>query len=51
MTVHFRGQCIIVQNVVCEVATETKWYSIQPTLRLQGWCTDVEVINDKAIIK
>lgn len=50
MTIHFKKECIIVKNVICKVNTETKWYDIQPRLRLQGFCEDVIIEKDKATI-
>ena len=50
MSIHFKGKCIIVQNVECHVPTETKWFKIQPMLRVQGWCKNVEIIEDRGII-
>lgn len=50
MTVHFRGQCIPVHDVECRVKCETKRNKTQPHLVLQGYCSDVLVEDEKAII-
>lgn len=50
MTVHFRGQCIPVHDVECRVKCETKRNKTQPLLVLQGYCSDVLVEDEKAII-
>jgi len=51
MSVHFKKQCIPCEDVICEVACETKRNKIQPYLVLQGFANSVEVINNKVIIK
>jgi len=50
MTVHFRGQCIPITDVECKVRCETKRNKTQPYLVLQGYCSDVIVEGEKAII-
>jgi hypothetical protein len=51
MTVHFKGKCLIVQDIMCEVPAQTKWNKTQPQLVLQGFCEAVEIMDDIAIIK
>lgn len=51
MSVHFRNTCYKVQNVVCEVPTETKWNKTQPNLIVRGWCNEIEVKDNLIIIK
>lgn len=51
MSIHFKKQCIVASEVICNVSCETKRNKIQPYLVLQGFCNTVEVINDKIIIK
>lgn len=51
MTVHFRGQCIPVKDIVCEVACETKWGTKQPYLVMRGYAKEVEIKGDKAYIR
>jgi hypothetical protein len=50
MTVHFKGQCIPVKDIVCNVSCETKWKKGQPYLVMQGFCKEVKIENNKAII-
>ena len=50
MTVHFKGQCIPVKDIECKVACETKWKKDQPQLVMQGFCKEVKIENNKAII-
>lgn len=48
MTVHFKGQCIPVNDVACEVPCETKWNKRQPRLVMQGHAANVHVLSDPA---
>lgn len=50
MTVHFRGKCICVQNIVCQVPCETKWNKRQPQLVMQGWASQVKIEDNVAYI-
>ena len=50
MTIHFKGQCIPVKDIECKVACETKWKKGQPHLVMQGFCKEVKIENNKAII-
>jgi hypothetical protein len=50
MSVHFRGQCSVVDNIDCHVPCETKWKETQPRLVMQGWAHNVEFKQGKAII-
>lgn len=50
MTVHFRGRCIPVQNIVCYCTTETKWKKKQPRLVMQGYAQEVKIVKDTAYI-
>ena len=50
MSIHFKGKCSVVQDIECRVPAETKWQSTQPNLIMQGWCIDVLIEQDKAII-
>jgi hypothetical protein len=43
MTVHWKNQCIPVDDISCEVPVETKWNNSQPRLVLRGWAEEVEV--------
>ena len=50
MSVHFRNQCYIVDNVVCNVPCETKWRKTQPRLIIQGFCEDIKFVDNYVII-
>ena len=51
LTVHYLGKCNIVKDVECRVPCESKWnLNTQPNLVLRGWCKDVIIENNKAII-
>lgn len=41
MTVHFRGKCIQVDEVICKRPCETKWNKKQPRLVMRGYCKGV----------
>ena len=41
MTVHWKGQCILTDEIVCKVPAETKTSDRQPQYVLQGWASDV----------
>ena len=51
MTVHYRGQCLPCKNVVCRVATETKWNPQQPHLVIQGYAKKVEEFDGTITIE
>ena len=42
MTLHWKGACIIVDELVCMVPAETKTSDTQPRYVLQGWAKQVE---------
>lgn len=51
MSVHFRGKCYRVTDIICQVPCETKWNKRQPNLVMRGWAKDVIITEDrKAII-
>lgn len=50
MTVHWKNSCLAAQNVICNVACETKWSDKQPRLVMRGFCKNVEIKNGTAII-
>lgn len=50
MSVHFRGKCHVVDDVVCNRPCETKWNPKQPMLVMRGFAKDVIFENGKAII-
>lgn len=45
MTVHFRKKCILVDDVICNTPCETKWNRSQPYLVMQGFASDIRIIN------
>ena len=47
---HFRGKCYRVDDVVCEVPTESKWNKTQPNLVMQGWAKSLDIENNVAKI-
>ena len=51
MSIHFRGSCMVAQDVICNVPCETKWNKTQPNLVMRGFASSVEIIDDVAIIK
>jgi hypothetical protein len=51
MTVHFKKQCIPVDDITCLVPCETKWNKTQPRLVMKGRATEVVIIDNKAIIQ
>lgn len=51
MSVHFRGKCHVVDDVICKVPCETKWKATQPRLVMQGWASEVTIQLQTAIIK
>lgn len=51
MSIHFKKQCIPVENIICQVPCETKRNKIQPYLVLQGFATEIILEGNTAIIK
>jgi hypothetical protein len=51
MSVHFRGSCYKTDNVECLVSCETKWKKTQPHLVLQGFAKEIEVLENKIVIR
>ncbi len=45
MSIHFKKQCMIVDNIICNVTCQTKWNKTQPNLVMQGFCKEV-IIKD-----
>lgn len=54
MSIHFRGKCHRVHDIICNVPCETKWNKRQPNLVMRGWATNVKIeagpAKSKAII-
>jgi hypothetical protein len=51
LTLHWNKQCVSVKNIECNVPLETKWNNQQPRVVLRGFATEVEFLDDKAIIR
>ncbi len=50
MTVHYKGKCMIVKDIVCTVPVETKYNKRQPFLVIQGFSKGVYLDQDKLYI-
>lgn len=50
MTVHFKNQCMIVDNIICEPRCETKWNKRQPYLVMRGFCHNITIKDNTAVI-
>lgn len=50
MSVHFRKKCYIVDNVACFTQCHTKWNRTQPKVVMQGFATDLVIVDNSAII-
>ncbi len=50
MSIHFRDQCMVVDNVICKVPCETKWNKRQPNLIMRGFCKDVTIKDNVGYI-
>jgi len=51
LTLHYRGQCHIVEKIICLVPTETKNNKHQPRIVVQGLTSGVVIDRDVATIK
>lgn len=50
MSIHFRGRCYAVKNIVCEAPCESHWNTRQPMLVMRGMAANVRVLDDTAYI-
>lgn len=50
MSVHFKGQCVPCDDIICNVPCETKRNKIQPYLVIQGYCREIINDNNKVVI-
>lgn len=50
MSIHYKGKCILVKDIECNVPVQTKWNKTQPKLVMQGWASSVKISKGKAII-
>ncbi len=41
MSIHWKKQCVLAENIDCRVPVETKWNSGQPRLVIQGFATSI----------
>lgn len=51
MSVHFKGQCHVVNDIQCNVPCETKWNTTQPNLIMRGFAKELIIENGIAVIK
>ncbi len=51
MSVHWKGKCHVVDDVVCNVPCETKWNKTQPNLVMRGWAKDFKIVENIGIIE
>jgi len=51
LTVHFKKKCYITKNIECYVKSNSKWNSAQPTLVMQGFCSELLISEDLICIK
>ena len=50
MSVHFRGKCHVVDNIIYMVPCNTKWNKTQPNIVMQGFTRNVDVLSGTAYI-
>ncbi len=50
MSVHYRGVCNIVDDIMCFAPCNTKWNKTQPNLVMEGFSSKVEIIDNHAYI-
>ena len=50
-SVHFRNQCTHRPHLTCKVEAETKINKTQPYRVMQGYASEVEITEDRIIIK
>ena len=41
LSIHYNKSCTKVNNIICNVPTESKWNNTQPNLVLRGYCNDI----------
>lgn len=51
LSIHFRGKCYQVEDILCDAPTESKWNKQQPLLVIQGFAEELIIENNIAIIK
>ncbi len=50
LSIHYRGVCYKVENVVCNVPCESKWSRTQPNLVMRGFAGSVEIKDGVALV-
>jgi hypothetical protein len=50
ITVHYRNECLIVNNIICNVPTEGKINKSQPVFVIRGKSSNLVIVDDVAII-
>lgn len=43
LSIHFKGKCYRVEDIKCNVPTESKWNKRQPHLTMRGWAEEVKI--------
>jgi len=51
LTLHYKGECIPLDDLVCEVQTESKWNKRQPHIVMQGFAEEVTITNSDKRVK
>lgn len=51
LSVHWKGACYTAQDVDVQVPTQSKWRKTQPHLVIQGYATEMNIIDGTAYIK
>ena len=51
ISIHFKKQCILVSNLICDVKTQGKIRKIQPFFVISGKASNIFVENNIAYIK
>lgn len=49
-SIHYRGSCYFVENIKCNVITESKINNRQPYVVMRGYASKIIIENDTAII-
>lgn len=50
LTVHHNKTCYLVNNIKCDVKTETYWRKVQPRIIVRGFCKKLKIKNKVAYI-
>lgn len=50
MSIHFKGSCTVVDDIICNVPCETHWKKTQPNLVMRGFCKQVVIEDNKAFV-